>query len=217
MTEAVAPPRPHYGSSRPASNAPPPGSESWLTPWVQIKYFSFHPSIFPNMIRTASSDAAAGDLVYVYDKEGNPFGAGFYNPKARIPLRILNHIKTEFTEASLDEYLDQAIKLRTEMLKPGECSDAWRVIHSDGDRLSGLVVDKYGDMLSIEVTSLGAWRRLRRWLPMRCTQHSARSTTSSTSIPRLRASSPCAGPMCPKPMIPRRKACAFASMTSATR
>lgn len=155
---------PSYGPPR--ASAPPPGSESWMRPWVQIKYFSFHPSIFPNMIRCASPDAAAGDLVHVYDKEGNPFGAGFYNPKARIPLRILNHIKTEFTEADLDEYLQQAIKLRTEMLKPAEVSDAWRVIHSDGDRLSGLVVDKYGDMLSIEVTSLGVWRRLRRWLPV---------------------------------------------------
>ncbi len=160
------PSRPQYGGDRQVRSAPPPGSESWPTPWVQIKYFSFHPSIFPNMIRTASPDAAAGDLVHVYDKEGNPFGVGFYNPKARIPLRILNHSKTEFSEADLDAYLDQAIKLRSETLKPGETSDAWRVIHSDGDRISGLVVDKYGDMLSIEVTSLGAWRRLRRWLPV---------------------------------------------------
>lgn len=168
-SRSFRPSRPYgssYGSQRPAAAAPPPGSESWMQPWVQIKYFSFHPSIFPNMIRCASPGAAAGDLVHVYDKEGNPFGAGFYNPKARIPLRILNHIKTEFTEADLDEYLQQAIKLRTEMLKPGEVSDAWRVIHSDGDRISGLVVDKYGDMLSIEVTSLGVWRRLRRWLPI---------------------------------------------------
>ena len=153
-----------YGSPR--SSEPPPGSQDWLRPWVQVKYFSFHPSIFPNMVRCASPDAAAGDLVHVYDKEGNPFGIGFYNPKARIPLRILNHNKTEFTEEDLDAYLLQAIRLRSDTLKLAEAGEAWRVIHSDGDRLSGLVVDRYADVLSIEITSLGIWRRIRRWLPL---------------------------------------------------
>jgi len=157
------PPSSSNGPPRPS--APPPGSEDWVRPWVQIKYFTFHPSIFPNMVRCASPDAAAGDLVHVYDKEGSPFGIGFYNPKARIPLRILNHQKTEFTEEDLDEYLQQAIRLRSETLKIAEDSEAWRVVHSDGDRLSGLVVDKYADVLSIEITSLGIWQRIRRWLP----------------------------------------------------
>ncbi|MBX7211709.1 MAG: class I SAM-dependent rRNA methyltransferase [Verrucomicrobiaceae bacterium] len=164
----LRPSRPFRPSHRPqpAPSEPPLGSESWPKPWVQIKYFSFHPSIYPNMIRAASDDAAAGDLVNVFDKEGNLFGHGFYNPKARIPLRVLNHLKSEFAEVDLDSYLRDAIKLRTETLKPADTGDAWRVIHSDGDRISGLVVDKYGDTLSIEVTSLGVWRRLRRWLPI---------------------------------------------------
>jgi 23S rRNA (cytosine1962-C5)-methyltransferase len=101
----------------------------------------------------------------VYDKEGQPFGTGFFNPNARVPLRVLDHHAENFDEASLDARLDAALDLRLNTLRLNEVSDAWRAVHSDGDGLSGLVVDRYADTLSIEVTNLGIWSRLRRWLP----------------------------------------------------
>ena len=75
---------------RPSFSAPrrreaPPESVHWQSPWAQMKYFSFHPSIFPNMVSGASADATDGDLVSVYDRQGEPFGAGFYNSRARVP------------------------------------------------------------------------------------------------------------------------------------
>ncbi len=159
--------RPRSGPPpRARAAAPPPGSESWPAPWAQLKYFSFNPAIYPNMIAAASPDAAAGDLVHVFDKNGQQFGAGFYNPKARVPLRVLHHGKEPFTEADLDAALLRAIRLRQDTLKLDAVSEAWRVIHSDGDGLSGLVVDRYADILSIEATTLGVWHRLRRWLPL---------------------------------------------------
>ena len=66
----------------PTSAAPPVGSDQWLKPWAQMKYFSFNPAVYPNMISALSREAAAGDLIHVYDKEGQPFGTGFFNPKA---------------------------------------------------------------------------------------------------------------------------------------
>ncbi|MDZ4286780.1 MAG: class I SAM-dependent rRNA methyltransferase [Prosthecobacter sp.] len=131
-----------------------------------MKYYSYHPAIFPNMVGAVSSDAGAGDLVNVYDKEGRRFGAGYFNPKARVPLRVLYHGEADFGEADLDALLLRAIRLRRETLKLDADTEAYRVIHSDGDGLSGLIVDRYFDTLSIDVTTLGAWRRLRRWLPM---------------------------------------------------
>lgn len=161
----MPPPPRHPRRESAASSAPPPGSEGWLRPWAQMKYFSFHPSVYPNMIRATSPDAGAGDLVHVYDKEGQLFGSGFFNPKAHIPLRVLQHGENVLTEEALDARLDAALDLRLKMLRLPDTTDAWRVISSDGDGLSGLVVDRYADVLSIEVTSLGVWRRLRRWLP----------------------------------------------------
>lgn len=160
-------PRPY--PSRYPSNAPkppPPGSETWVRPWAQMKYYSYHPAIFPNMVGAISSDAGAGDLVNVYDKEGQHFGAGFLNPKARVPLRVIHHGTTPFGEADLDARLVQAVRMRKEMLKLDATTNAYRVIHSDADGLSGLIVDRYDDTLSILITTLGVWRRIRRWLPL---------------------------------------------------
>ena len=162
------PPRPNRPTRRPPPPAPVtavPGSDTWRTPWAQMKYFSFNPAVYPNMITAVSPDAGPGSLVHVYDKEGQPFGTGFFNPNARVPLRVLDHHAENFDEASLDARLDAALDLRLNSLRLNEVSDAWRAVHSDGDGLSGLVVDRYADTLSIEVTNLGIWSRLRRWLP----------------------------------------------------
>ncbi|SKA97813.1 23S rRNA (cytosine1962-C5)-methyltransferase [Prosthecobacter debontii] len=157
-----------YPQRRPASapKPPPAGSENWARPWAQMKYFSYHPAIYPNMVGATSDDAAAGDLVNVYNKEGNLFGAGFLNPKARVPLRVIHHGSEPFTEADLDARLLQAIRLRRDVLKLDKTTEAYRVIHSDADGISGLIVDRYAQTLSILVTTLGVWRRIRRWLPL---------------------------------------------------
>lgn len=158
------PPPPRY-PRREAPAPPPAGSADWLRPWAQMKYFSFHPAVYPNMLRAVSPDAGAGDLVNVYDKEGQLFGSGFFNPNAKVPLRVLQHGEDVLTEEALDARVDAALDLRLKTLKLNDTTDAWRVISSDGDGLSGLTVDRYADVLSIEVTTLGVWRRLSRWLP----------------------------------------------------
>lgn len=117
------------------------------------------------MIRAVSPGARAGDLVAVYDKDGRRFGAGLYHPEARVPLRVFHHGETEFTEEGFLGLLDRALDLRLDWLRLPETTDAFRVVHSDGDGLSGLVVDKYADVLSVEIHSLGVWQRLASWLP----------------------------------------------------
>jgi 23S rRNA (cytosine1962-C5)-methyltransferase len=148
-----------------AATPPPPGSDQWMQPWAQMKYFSYNPAVYPNMISAVSREAGAGDLIHVYDKEGQFFGTGFFNPRAKVPLRLLQHGTEPLTEADLDARLERAILLRRDLLKIDAVSNAYRVVFSDGDGLSGLVVDRYDDTLSIEVTTLGVWRRIRRWLP----------------------------------------------------
>jgi len=57
----------------------------------------------------------------------------------------------------------EAVSLRREVLKLDDVSDAWRVVHSEGDGLSGLVVDRYGDLLVVEFFSAGMFRH-REWI-----------------------------------------------------
>jgi len=142
------------------------GSESWQKPWVQMKYFSFHPCIFPAMIKRVSSDAQPGALVHVYDKEGKPFGMGLYNAKARVPLRVFHHSPQFLGEELFTTLLERALDLRLNSLNLPATTDSFRVINSDGDGLSGLIIDKFNDVLSIEVHSLGIFQRLPSWLSL---------------------------------------------------
>lgn len=157
--------RPERAPTPPKNAGPPPGSDQWLKPWVQMRYWSYHPCIYKSMLGQASPDARAGQLVHVYDKEGQPFGTGLYNPKARVPLRVIHHGDTPVGEDYFLTLIDQALDLRLNALGLPAVTDAFRVIHSDGDGLSGLVVDKFGDVLSVEIHSLGIFQRLTSWLP----------------------------------------------------
>lgn len=145
--------------------SPPPGSETWPTPWVQLKYFSSHPQVFPAMIAGTSPEATPGSLVSVFDREGQPFGVGLWNPHARVPLRMIRHGREPAEERLLTDGLEAALDLRLNWLELPGRTEAFRVINSDGDGLGGLVVDRYGDALSIEVHSLGIHQRLAAWLP----------------------------------------------------
>ena len=141
-------------------DAPPPGSESWSVPWVQLKTISFSPTIYPAMIKRASPDAKPGALVTVYKKDGSVFGAGLYNPKARVPLRVLVHGEQPASEEYFATAIERAVDWRVKTLKLDAQMDCYRVVNSDGDAFSGLTVDRYGDTLSVEVHSLGIYQRL---------------------------------------------------------
>ncbi len=76
---------------------------------------------------------------------------------------ILTILKIYQTSSDLDLKLNN---LSCKVLRLPEKTDAFRIVNSDGDGLSGLVIDKYADVLSIEVHSVGILQRLKDWLPM---------------------------------------------------
>lgn len=129
-----------------------------------MKYFSYHPTVYAAMVKAVSPDAMPGQLVSVFDKEGQLFGHGMYHPAGRVRLRMIHHGQEAIDESYFDELINRAIDLRLTTLQLAETTDAYRAIHSDGDSLSGLVVDKFGDTLSIGVHSLGIYTRLPKWM-----------------------------------------------------
>jgi 23S rRNA (cytosine1962-C5)-methyltransferase len=143
-----------------------PDRTAWSKPWAQLKFVTFQPHVFPRMLGGVSPDAKAGDLVAVYDKLGQRIGAGLYNPRAKIPLRVVCHSAEPVGEDYFEAALRRAVVLRCDWLKLDEQTDAWRAVNSDGDGLSGLTVDRYDDVLFCDVTSLGVFLRLPRWLPL---------------------------------------------------
>ncbi len=160
----MEPPKP---SASPEPAAPARVDRSaWPRPWAQLKYFTFQPAIFPRLLGGVSPDARPGDFVHVFDKQGRLAGGGLYNPRAKIPLRVVAHATQPVDESYFETALRRAVDLRRRMFRLDEVTDAYRLINSDGDGLSGLTIDRYGDTLLCEVYSLGIAQRLPRWLPL---------------------------------------------------
>lgn len=128
-------------------------------PWVELSRPPHHPLIWSSSVRRASPGARAGDIVELYDDDGDFYGAGFYSPKGRYRVRALTRDGRALEDGWIAERLDAAVALRHAVLGLPEQTDAYRVVHAEGDELPGLMVDRFGDALSIEVFT-------RAWLPL---------------------------------------------------
>ncbi len=115
------------------------------------------------MIGEADPKAKAGDLVAVLDKNGAPYGVALYNPKSLKALRLLTRQVEGFdADAFFEERLSRAFELRRELFALDAVTDAYRVVHDQGDGLPGLVIDRYGDYFVLEFYSLGMFRQAER-------------------------------------------------------
>ncbi len=110
------------------------------------------------MVGNADAAARPGDVVNIYDKSGAFFGRGLYNPQSNIVLRVLVRSDLAIDDAFWRTRLGEAIDLRRR-LNLDETTDAYRLVHAEGDGLSGLIVEKYADCLVFEVFSLGMFQR----------------------------------------------------------
>ncbi len=110
------------------------------------------------MVGSVDPAARPGDVVTIYDKAGGFFGRGLYNPRSIISLRVLTHRDVPVDDAFWRSTLSRALELRRK-LRIDEVSDAYRLVHAEGDGLSGLMVEKYADVLVFEVFSLGMYQR----------------------------------------------------------
>ena len=102
-------------------------------------------------------DAAAkalspGTLVRLQQADGTPLGAGYFNPKSLIAVRLLSaDPNAEIGEAFFADKFKQALALRESLFdKP-----YYRLVHAEGDFLPGLVIDRFGDTVAVQVTTAG--------------------------------------------------------------
>lgn len=128
-------------------------------PAVHLRSVSFRPFLFRKMIDRVDAHARPGDLVAVFDRRADRFGHGLYNPRSEIVVRMLNHDATVPDEGFWQRRLEQAVELRRDLLRLDLVTDAYRLVHAEADGLTGLVVDRLGDVLSAEVFSLGMFQR----------------------------------------------------------
>lgn len=120
-----------------------------------------HPIIYEKRVASVDRGAQSGDVVEVTTKEGRPVGYAFLHRESLVTLRMLTRDPGRPPDQDwLRERLALAAGLRSDVLRLGEVTNAWRVVHAEGDGLGGLVVDRYGPVAVVSLFSLG-WAQRR--------------------------------------------------------
>jgi len=111
-----------------------------------------HLWVFSNELVGSPKRLAPGSLVELRDMKDAFLGIGYANPHSLIAVRILTRVKEEIDSAFFVKRIRAALDLRKRFIKD---TDAFRAVFSESDGLPGLIVDKYGDTLSIQFSTLG--------------------------------------------------------------
>ncbi len=115
-----------------------------------------HPWIFSGAIAAGLEGAEPGEPVHVHAAGGRFLAGGYVNPRTPIAVRVLTLEGEAIDAALVRRRLDDALALRRTTLPAG--LDAYRVLNGEGDRLPGVVVDRYGEFLVCQFLTAGAAR-----------------------------------------------------------
>lgn len=119
-----------------------------------------HPWVFAVAVeRYDGPRMQPGDEVRVADHQGQVLGRGYFSPESAIAVRLLTREDEPCDEALLAHRIDAALALRHDILGLGRETTAYRLIASEGDGLGGLIVDRYGDCLALQLGTAGMDRR----------------------------------------------------------
>ena len=131
-------------------------------PTVAIRAAGTHQFVYRKMVEGPVGVAAPnhGDLVRVVDRDRVHLGFALWNGRSQISLRFLSRANEPPGPEFWSRRIEEAAALRSTVLDLDRDTNAYRVVHAEGDGLSGLVVDRFDDVLSVEVFSLGMYQRI---------------------------------------------------------
>ena len=125
-----------------------------LKPHRDESLASGHLWIFSGALQQPPRWIEAGGLVDVKSATGQFVARGYYNPQTDIAIRILTHDHNEAIDADfLRRRIRGAVQLR-KVFDP-ERTNAYRLINAEGDLLPGLVVDRYAEVLVVQIHTAG--------------------------------------------------------------
>jgi 23S rRNA (cytosine1962-C5)-methyltransferase len=127
-----------------------------LKPGEADRIVAGHPWIYHSEILRLTAPAADGSLVQVKDHRQRLLGVGFFNARSKINVRVLAPDRLAVDEKFFEERIRAALAVRQKHL-PGATS--FRVVNAESDFLSGLIVDKYEDVLVVQISALGMDQR----------------------------------------------------------
>jgi 23S rRNA (cytosine1962-C5)-methyltransferase len=131
-----------------------------LKPRRARPFFGRHPWVLDSAVLRLDGEPAEGDVVDLATHDGTFVARGLWNPASRIRVRLYAFDPATKLDAGFwQERLAMAVALRRS-LGLDDRAGAARLVNSEGDHLSGLIVDRYGDYLAVQVTAAALVPRL---------------------------------------------------------
>ena len=129
-----------------------------ITPKGEAALVKGHPWVYEGEVTAASGEVTDGELVDVVSRKGSWLGTGFYNSHSKIRIRLISrNANDKFDEAFWIRRLRYAWDYRKAVM--GEVdSRCCRIIFGEADHFPGLTVDRFDDLLSVQILSLGMER-----------------------------------------------------------
>ena len=129
-------------NQRPTATVSARGAQRWSTG---------HPWIFRSDVVSPPSGEAG--IVDVQDQRSRPLGVALWSPRSEISLRLLD--RDASTAIDLPWWLGRIRSAATRRIELATRTNAWRVVHGEGDGLPSLVIDRYGDYIVVQLSSAG--------------------------------------------------------------
>ena len=131
-----------------------------LRPGKEQSVKRLHPWIFSGAIAKMSGTPEEGDLVQVYSAEKEFLAVGHYQ-KSSIAVRILSFEDIEINQNFWNERIESAYNYRKQLgLVNNSETTCFRLVHGEGDNLSGLVIDFYNGTAVVQCHSVGMYKNL---------------------------------------------------------
>lgn len=127
-----------------------------LKPGEADRIVAGHPWVYSGSILRITQPPVDGELVQVKDHRQRLLGTGVFNGRSKIHVRMLSTDRTELDDSFFEERIQAAWDLRKRHMPT---ATSYRLVNSESDLLSGLIVDKYEDVLVLQASSLGMDRR----------------------------------------------------------
>lgn len=131
-----------------------------LKPRHALPFFKRHPWVFAGAIRAVTGQPQPGDEVVLTSHEGQFIARGLFNPLSQIRVRLYSWQEAARLDRDFWKLrLQAACRFRDTLFAHSHEVTAMRLVNSEADGLSGLTVDRYGDWLSVQFTSLALAKR----------------------------------------------------------
>jgi 23S rRNA (cytosine1962-C5)-methyltransferase len=129
-----------------------------LKPGKERSLQRFHPWVFSGAIEAVTKELTDGEIVEVYDSKKEYIATGHYQDEGSISVRIFTFEQSVIDEEFWKFKIQKAIALRKTLgLFKNENTNAFRLIHGEGDLMPGLIIDYYNENAVIQFHSYGMY------------------------------------------------------------